>query len=140
MGSVIDYSAKCPRCNQENAVDDYYYKTGEEYLRCTDCGYLYIFRWKRDENGKLILKDESLGDIFSNLVSEEIHLEAPHSCFEIFYTDNSGQCGSLETESDYQKFVSGIASLTNQEHNIKKAVVSRLENGKIIKETLFEKI
>ena len=37
MGSVIDY-IDCPRCGNE-AHDEFYYKTGEEYTTCTHCGY-----------------------------------------------------------------------------------------------------
>jgi hypothetical protein len=37
MGSVIDY-IDCPDCGKE-AYMDYYYKTGEEYINCNNCGY-----------------------------------------------------------------------------------------------------
>jgi hypothetical protein len=37
MGSVIDY-IECPNCKEE-AFNDFYYKTGEEYTCCQHCGY-----------------------------------------------------------------------------------------------------
>ena len=37
MGSVIDH-IECPNCKQE-AYSDFYYKTGEEYVNCNNCGY-----------------------------------------------------------------------------------------------------
>ena len=39
MGSVIDY-IECPHCGQD-AYSDFYYKTGEEYVNCMNCGYQY---------------------------------------------------------------------------------------------------
>jgi len=41
MGSVIDY-IECPHCGTE-AHSDFYYKTGEEFINCNNCGfYRYI--------------------------------------------------------------------------------------------------
>ena len=48
MGSVIDY-IECPRCGQPNCFNDYYYKTGEEFTNCPDCGY-YV---------SIVIKDSS---------------------------------------------------------------------------------
>jgi uncharacterized Zn finger protein len=39
MASVLDY-IECPNCGHE-AMDDFYYKTGEEYVNCSHCGYHY---------------------------------------------------------------------------------------------------
>jgi transcription elongation factor Elf1 len=36
MGSVID-NIECPNCNHE-AFSDFYYKTGEQYINCNNCG------------------------------------------------------------------------------------------------------
>jgi len=39
MGSIIEY-IECPNCEHE-AFSDFYYKTGEEYVNCNNCGYHY---------------------------------------------------------------------------------------------------
>jgi len=38
MGSVRYEDEKCPRCGEENCYAEYYYKTGEQYRHCPDCG------------------------------------------------------------------------------------------------------
>ena len=55
MGSVIDY-IECPNCKQE-AFSDFYYKTGEDYINCGNCGYHYAQTLKRDEDGKFVTED-----------------------------------------------------------------------------------
>ena len=53
MGSVIDY-IECPKCGGE-AYDEFYYKSGEEFIVCPDCGYnrrFFITNWEqKEENG-----------------------------------------------------------------------------------------
>lgn len=137
MGSVIDY-IECPRCKQENCIDDFYYKSGEEYINCPDCGYHRIFRYKRDTDGKFLRKDETKGFEFENLIPEEIHLENPYGAFRVETILGVVTCGTLETDEDYQIFISEIVSFINQEHNIKEAVVSKLVGDKIEKEVVFE--
>lgn len=49
MGSNI-YATKCPCCGR-SAIEDYYYKTGEQYTFCPRCGYNYsktIKTWTKD--------------------------------------------------------------------------------------------
>jgi len=40
MGSITEY-IECPNCKMEARVD-FNYKTGEEQIVCSDCGYYYI--------------------------------------------------------------------------------------------------
>ena len=134
MGSVIDY-IKCPNCKQE-AFSDFYYKTGEEYINCDSCGYHYSFVIKRDSEGNMIKIDENKEYSIDNVVREEKLFKNPYGAYSIEFDNGVRSCGTLETEKDYDEFVSEIVSFTNQEHNIQKAVVSRLINGKIKKETL----
>ena len=137
MGCVIDF-IECPRCKQESCLDDFYYKTGEEYINCPDCGYHRVFHYKRDENGAFLKKDESKGYEFENLISEEVHIENPYGAYRVESTLGGATCGTLATDDDYQNFVSEIVSLTNQEHNLKEVVVSRLVGEKIDKEVIFK--
>lgn len=136
MGSVIDY-IECPRCNSYGCVNDYYYKSGEEYTNCFECGYHRSFHFKRDGDGKFIKIDEQKDDTYDNLQSEEIHLENPFGSYRVTNTDETASCGTLDTEYEYEKFVSEIVSLTNQENKIKEACVSRLIDGKIEKEIIY---
>ena len=48
MGSVLD-TIECPVCSSE-ASSDYYYKTGEEYIFCSHCGYKREMRFERDDS------------------------------------------------------------------------------------------
>lgn len=58
MGSVIG-EVPCPSCSAE-AYDEYYYKTGEEYLFCMTCGYTRsstINRQKAKKDGIELIGD-----------------------------------------------------------------------------------
>lgn len=53
MGSIMD-NTDCPQCGNSEAVVDYYYKTGEEYILCDKCGYTRKFIiTNREEVGKM---------------------------------------------------------------------------------------
>jgi len=50
MGSVMS-NATCPSCEFEGAQDDFYYKTGEQYMSCPRCGYFEGHTILSDEDG-----------------------------------------------------------------------------------------
>ena len=56
MGSVID-TIECPNCKQE-AVTDFYYKSGEEVTICSHCGYYKSVTIKNREKKLNELTDE----------------------------------------------------------------------------------
>ena len=137
MGSVIDY-IKCPRCGEENCIDDYYYKSGEQYINCPDCGYHKSFHYKRDNDGNLLRKDETKDYELYNLIPEEIIIDNPYGAFRVEYSSGMATCGTLETYYDYSNFVSELSLLTNQEKNdVEKVIVSKLVKDKIEKEIIF---
>lgn len=136
MGSVIDY-IECPRCEQE-AFSDYYYKTGEKYINCNSCGYHYSFVIKRDEEGNMIKIDESKDFAIDNVVREEKLLKEPYCAYSVEVDNGVRSCGTLETEKDYDEFVSDIVSLSNQEHNMQEVIVSRFADGKINREVIYK--
>jgi len=138
MGSVIDY-IDCPRCEQDNCISDFYYKTGEEYLSCGDCGYYYSFVIARDQDGNMIKIDETKELSIDNVLRKETLIDNPYGSFITEFDDGMRSCGTLETEEDYDKFVSEIVSFTNQENSIVEATVSRFIDGKINKEVIFKK-
>ncbi len=74
MASVLDY-IECPNCGQE-AFSDFYYKTGEEYVNCGNCGYHYSATIK-DRTKSLNELDE---DDF-----EIIELKDPYGAYRIKY-------------------------------------------------------
>ena len=53
MGSVLDF-IECPNCKHE-ASDDFYYKTGEEYIFCQNCGY--------HRSATIINRDKALNEL-----------------------------------------------------------------------------
>jgi Zn ribbon nucleic-acid-binding protein len=132
MGSVIDY-IECPNCKEE-AVSDYYYKTGEEYINCSSCGYHYSYIIKRDDEGKMIKIDESKEFAIDNVVREEKELKEPYCAYRIkYYGSVATQCGSLSNKSEYNDLVHHII---DNDKNIEYASVSKLVNENIITETL----
>jgi Zn ribbon nucleic-acid-binding protein len=132
MGSVIDY-IECPNCKEE-AFSDYYYKTGEEYINCSSCGYHYSYIIKRDDEGKMIKIDESKEFAIDNVVREEKELKEPYGAYRIKHYDSvATQCGSLSNESEYNDLVKNIK---DNDSLIESASVSKLLNENIITETL----
>ena len=132
MGSVIDY-IECPNCKEE-AFSDYYYKTGEEYINCSSCGYHYSYIIKRDDEGKMIKIDESKDFAIDNVVREEKELKKPYGAYRIKHYDSvATQCGSLSNESEYNDLVKNIK---DNDSLIESASVSKLINENIITETL----
>ena len=56
MGSVSDY-IECPKCGNQEAHSEFYYKTGEESIMCLDCGYnrrFFITNWDEKEDPAMI--------------------------------------------------------------------------------------
>jgi hypothetical protein len=140
MGSVMG-QIECPRCKSEECFEDYYYKTGEEYISCPDCGYHHSSFIKRDEEGKMIKIDESKELAVDNVVREEILLEEPFGAYLTRYEGGSGSGGAILTEDDYNTFVSDIVSLTNQpDHKMELVTISRFVDGEIKKETIWETV
>lgn len=138
MGSVIDY-IECPNCKQNNCFDDFNYKTGEEIQNCPDCGYHRSFKYKRNEEGVLIKKDETKGFEFDNLIMDEQHIEKPFGAFYVKSDSGGGVGGSLETQKDYQNFLLDVVNTANNKQGIELITVSRLINGEIKMEKLYEK-
>jgi Zn ribbon nucleic-acid-binding protein len=138
MGSVIDF-IECPRCKSEDCFDDYYYKTGEEYISCPDCGYNRSSFIKRDDEGNMFKIDEDRDFAIDNVVREETLLEEPYCAFMIRYEDGVGSGGAIPTKEEYDIFVSDIVSMTNQpDHKMEEVTISRFVDGEIKKETIWE--
>ena len=100
MGSVLD-TIECPHCERD-ATSDFYYKTGEEYIFCGNCGYNYRAEYKRNEDGELVTKDGTDNHSFDNLILETKEIKNPYGAYTIkHYGSKAMQVGTLENEDQY---------------------------------------
>lgn len=124
MGSVIDY-IECPNCKTE-AYCDFYYKTGEEYVNCNNCGY--------HRSATIINRDKKL----SELTEEDWKIEEiknPYGAYRLkSYQSIATQCGSFTNKEEYDYFISEIS----KDAKIDFCSVSRLANGKIVTEIIID--
>jgi Zn ribbon nucleic-acid-binding protein len=118
MGSVIDY-IECPNCKQE-AYSDFYYKTGEEYVNCQNCGYHH--------SATIINRDKLLNE----LTDEDwkvVELKNPYGAYRIKHYDSVAyECGSLESEEDFTQLLVQVRELDNIEY----FSINRFVDGKIM--------
>ena len=126
MGSVIDY-VECVNCKSE-AMSDYYYKTGEEYMNCGSCGYHFsatiINREKR-----LYLLDESDWEIKE--------LKKPYGAYRIkTHQSIATQCGSLSNKKEYNQLIKAI----KDDVDVEFCSISRFTKGKIVTETIIDTV
>lgn len=128
MGSVIS-GVRCPNCGNEDAYNEYYYKSDEEFTLCDKCGYSYE-RWiaKKD--------DKAVYDINGCLVYNTKELLSPY-CVLHFIGDKISQIYPIETEEVY-RIVEEECIKSNNDKLI--AVVMSRWNGKqIIEEELTKR-
>jgi Zn ribbon nucleic-acid-binding protein len=125
MGSVIDY-IECPNCKHE-AYDDFYYKTGEEYVNCNNCGYHY--------SATIINRDKKLNELTEQdwKISE---LKNPYGSYRIKHYDSVAvQCGSLEYEQDFINLKKWVEEETN---DVEYFSMSRFVDGEIKVELIID--
>lgn len=130
MGSVQS-CIPCPRCGLEEMLNDYYYRSGEEYNFCPDCGYSHVFHMKRVD-GKVQFKEGTKDETLANAIWIEETVSDPYCAFRIEYVDSGGAAGSIPTEADYYKFLTDIMG----KKHIKSVEVSMFVDGKIKKEVI----
>jgi hypothetical protein len=138
MGSVTD-NMNCPRCNYDECLVDFYYKTGEEYIHCSECGYLSEYYIKRGKDGKPIKKNKSKDCTYDNIKFIRKTIAEPYGAYRVYTTKGWRNSGTLSTHKEYLNFVSDIISLTEKEHDIKEVVVSKFVDGHIAKEVVFKR-
>jgi len=124
MGSVIDY-IECPNCKTE-ATSDFYYKTGEEYINCGNCGYHYSAIIKN--------RDKKLNELTDD--DWEIkELKHPYAAYRIkLYESFATECGSLESEEQFNELKHEVNKLDTVEY----CSVSRFVNGEIVVEEIID--
>lgn len=124
MGSVLDY-IECPNCKHE-ASDDFYYKTGEEYVNCGNCGY--------HRSATIINRDKKLSELTEEDWKVE-ELKNPYGAYRLkVYHSVATQCGSLENEEQYNEFKSQLEG----DVEIEFCSVSRFVDGEIKVEMLID--
>ena len=124
MGSVIDY-IECPNCKQE-AFCDFYYKTGEEYVSCNNCGY--------HKSITIINRDKKLSELTQDDWKVD-ELKNPYGAYRLKVYHNPGfQCGSLENEEQYNNF----KTANEVDVEIEFCSISRLIEGEIVTEVIID--
>ena len=125
MGSVLDY-IECPNCRAD-AYSDFYYKTGEEYINCNNCGYHY--------SATIVNRDKMLNEL-TDSDWEIKELKEPYGAFRIKEYDSNGYaCGSLVTEQEFITLKEEIESLKD---TIEFFAISRYVNGNVTAETIID--
>lgn len=126
MGSVIDYIV-CPRCNMDDCISDFNYKTGEEFTFCDSCGY--------SKSVYIINRDKPINDLTdSDWNIDEI--KEPYCCYRMSYNLDKYELQSIETIEEYNEFLNNIFKNIDK---IKDLTISRYDGNKIIK-TEFKEI
>ena len=124
MGSVLDY-IECPNCKSE-ASSDFYYKTGEEYINCGNCGYHF--------SATIVNRDKKLSELTEDDWKVE-ELKNPYGAYRLkAYKSIATQCGSLENEEQYNELKKTI----EVDVDVEFCSVSRLIDGKIITEVIID--
>ena len=122
MGSVIDY-IECPNCSHE-AYNDYYYKTGEEYTMCNNCGYNY--------SAQIINRDKPLDELTDEDWKID-ELKNPYGSYRIRVKNDVGfQCGSLPNEQSFEDLKTSIEEVILNGTEVEYFAVSAFINGEIV--------
>ena len=117
MGSVID-NIECLNCKQE-AFSDFYYKSGEEYINCNNCGYHY--------SATIINRDKKLNELTDD-DWKIVELKNPYGAYRISGYDSKGfLCGALENEEQANE----LASNCEQDDTIEYLQISRFVDDEI---------
>ena len=125
MGSVIDYIA-CPNCKME-AYSDFYYRTGEEYINCNNCGYHY--------SATIINRNKKLSEL-TETDWEVTELKTPYGAFRYKMAgDSFTSCGSLASAEDADKF--RVEMKLEYQGHVEFAQISRLDANSIVVEDVL---
>jgi len=114
---------KCPNCKQET-YSHFCYKTGEEYINCSDCGY--------HRSATIVNRSKNPSELTEQgweIREWEIkEVKNPYGAYKIKYYDAPGYIwGSLETEHQYKQLLKRI----NDDTNVEFSFFSRLIDNKI---------
>ena len=124
MGSVID-CIECTNCKCE-ASSDFYYKTGEEFINCTHCGY--------SKSYTIINRDKKINDLTDEDWKIE-ELKNPYGSYRLKpYKSIATQLGSFANKEEYDYFIKEV----NKNEELEFCSISQLIDGKIITKIIFD--
>ena len=115
MAEVID-EIDCVVCNS-NAIHEFNYKTGEEFIHCKECGYhrrMYITNW--DEQGSPNWSAEY----------EIFECKEPFGAFEVRYKNGLGECGTFIEKENEEEFLDQVDTLKDE---IESATIKKYVGG-----------
>ena len=119
MGSVIDY-IDCPNCGNQ-AMDEYYYKTGEQYANCNHCGYHRSVTIKNKTKKITELVEDDY---------EVVEIKNPYAAYRVKQKGFEGTlCGGVMNYEELQEF---IEEVYENRDDITEASYSRLIDGQIV--------
>lgn len=127
MASVLDY-IECPNCKEEAHID-FYYKTGEEYTFCPNCGY----------TKEVIIKDKSKS--LNELTNDDWEVIENKNPVGVYYAKQTGMVGatlgSFSTVLDMERMKNDV--LENPE-GIDTFIITRYIDGQLVKDFVINKI
>lgn len=130
MSSGQEY-INCPVCNSPDCFAETNCRTLEQYVSCFKCGYKYVFKWKRDEEGNFILEDKEKGKSLDNFIPDEYELKNPYGSFLIKNARGGSKFGSLKDQEDFNNFQKNIEE-ARLEGDISEVTVRRYVEGRFI--------
>lgn len=118
MGSVIDF-IECPNCKHE-ATEDYYYRTGECYTFCRNCGYSHTERIKNRDKKLNELKEEDW-DI--------VTVDKPYGAYIIEMKDSpSNLIGTLINEEHFNEICNNVHAFIGE---VKSFQINQFIDGEV---------
>ena len=130
MGSVIDY-IDCPKCGNES-YNEFYYKSGEEYIFCDHCGYtrkFFIDNW--DDKDKK--QEDALPEWVPSFKLEEV---VGFGCYKIRLKEAVGmEVGTFIQPTATEDFLNTIKSC---EYEIAHAEYSTFVDGVVTKHIVIQ--
>lgn len=126
MGSVID-CIECPNCQFPDCHTDFYYKTGEEYTFCSECGYSkQVHIVNRNKPLNELTEEDWRNDEVAN----------PWGSYRIKEIGMVGSTvGTLVSEEDFDYVLGQV--MANLE-SVDEFTVSRMVDKKIVKTRVVE--
>lgn len=121
MGSVIDF-IDCPNCKSPDCHVDFYYKTNEEYIFCSECGYSkQVHIINREKNFSELTNDDWRVDEVNN----------PWGSYKIKEIGMVGwTVGTLINEGEYDLL---FQKVNENLDSIDEFTISRFIDGKIVR-------
>ena len=116
MGSVLD-TINCPKCGND-AQSDFYYKTGEEYTLCQNCGY----------HKSITIKDRTkrLSEI-TDADIQVVEILNPVGAFRIKWKESvAWEIGTI-TDAEHLKHIESV--IEEHKDDIEEASYNKVEDG-----------